>query len=1562
MNQFEILKEILPDPEQKRKHRGPSSLEATIVKLPLLATVDTLVEDRGFGLVLCASEARRQFMHVTANVTGRRDFNGVKEGDQVLCQLGSNPRKPRQTSTVQWALVGDLDWKDISPLTDQSSLDALRTEILRKRSLTNLNKRLSAEWYARLWKGDAPADLHDPALFEVWRDKLAQIDLEALRKARVSNTLKTCLYDFRDKLDPESTSCSFETLLATFTPSQLAVLGEPQTVWLDAVAVEQKPALLEWYLLSSALREPTDGYKVWLTGCTKYEETVAERILERGEPLSDGVLQWVVTLANSGWISQSHIDRLATKEYAAAIVLFAQVSSATQRKLLVEWAQRPSLMAAVLQDQPSLGREIALRCALALDLETDGERIWEIGIAQGDTSVRLHDEQRGDDLSVALGDLARHVHDASVVIGHNILAWDWPIIAPRLALDPEPLIWDTLLVQYLLEPQSASHALGGTHHAEADAEATLALFSRQLARLPAALSAQVLTGQFRGTIELLKAIAAAVPTTGSLARSAPKILQDRGYEPPRVLLLPDTAIRNVDWVPGVAVVQVDPQQRLPQPFWQIDVKRLEAEMTVEQRQNPYAQVLLAIANQTLAENISLRQNMLPTWLLERFPDLVAAADRASVIPETGERICVSPLPNSAEWWAQADGTAVRALLPDDLVTIVDREASHGDGKIQSHLQTSAPLFRMIGSLADRWAYRDRPAQLLDMPGGLKNFRTLKMPKSLAIKLPPPTPRTYRPVLATRQHPMLHPGSQDQATYWTEVLQSFREAVESDDGAVPVLLIGSTTSREMVGLLATALAEIGMGEIRPVHRSRREHLMRAAQRGIGIVDFVDRWCDWHLLATESGMTLQPVVEALPVEEWFATASTAAQATKSDKVLDVGKEVSTPGAETGAVSGAEILEALPKLIEQYLAAWLEQTGIGLSDCAATIIDSRADTISHQVRAFVDLRPLTDIPMPVTQRARLDSVFAPLQITREEAPSDLASMEQFLIANWQPPSQSGGNSVSGFKLTQEKAMEAIRTRESDVMVALPTGEGKSVLFQVPALCRGLRNRRLTLVVSPLKALMRDQVARLHEQGFAESVDYLSSDRPTFELAEVLQGVLDHRIVLLYVAPERLRNATFVDVLKRRMESDGGLEYVVFDETHCVNQWGYEFRPDYFHAFTFLLQRLRSGGQSDAPPFLLLSATITASDRQTLREILDRGSKNGAALPLKICPDPENFSSPLRDHIQVEPLQVQGNLFDKQDFETALAERLPHLVDVVRKAQQNSEKTGQRSAIIVFVSRRAHADDVASRLAKEVTCDVESFHAGLDSATRDDIYTRFRDGDLDVLVATKAFGMGMDIPDIHWVVHLSPPAYLEDYLQEVGRVGRGVNERKRAGLDSLSAMMLSSPIDFENIRSLRAANELHVPQIKDIETEIYKVAQVIDGQKIAIVPQHGFEPYKSASQMRANATRVRMALHWLEKAEHLDQLGMVADLMTVELFSENLSEIGKEQSTLGAVAQAILSVASEMKEVPSAQSLIPSSSAGDGLLSGLLHGLSDMIGVRVDWLQNPPPSNSFPHLFQRL
>jgi superfamily II DNA helicase RecQ len=252
-----------------------------------------------------------------------------------------------------------------------------------------------------------------------------------------------------------------------------------------------------------------------------------------------------------------------------------------------------------------------------------------------------------------------------------------------------------------------------------------------------------------------------------------------------------------------------------------------------------------------------------------------------------------------------------------------------------------------------------------------------------------------------------------------------------------------------------------------------------------------------------------------------------------------------------------------------------------------------------------------------------------------------------------------------------------------------------------------------------MQDQVARLHEQGFAESVDYVNSDRPRFELAEVLQGVLDHRIVLLYVAPERLRNAAFLDVLCRRMEADEGLEYVVFDEAHCVNQWGYEFRPDYFHAFTLLMRSLRGTDCNKVTPFLLLSATLTASDRRSIRNLLAGGAPEHLRLPLAVSPDADASSNPVRAHIDVDPLLVRGNILDSQDFETALAERLPHIQQAIQQARENRRATGQRSAVIIFVTRRAHADDLAKRLTETAGCEVESYHAGLDSATRDDIYT---------------------------------------------------------------------------------------------------------------------------------------------------------------------------------------------------------------------------------------------------
>ena len=455
------------------------------------------------------------------------------------------------------------------------------------------------------------------------------------------------------------------------------------------------------------------------------------------------------------------------------------------------------------------------------------------------------------------------------------------------------------------------------------------------------------------------------------------------------------------------------------------------------------------------------------------------------------------------------------------------------------------------------------------------------------------------------------------------------------------------------------------------------------------------------------------------------------------------------------------------------------------------------------------------------------------------------------------------------------------------------------------------------------------------------------------------------------------FLDVLDKRMRSDGGLEHVVVDETHCVNQWGYEFRPDYFYALQLLLGRCREADTQHPTPFILLSATITASDRARLQAILTGDSGGpGHALPLLVRPDA--FANPLRSHIAVRSQRVRGHLHDRREFHKALAERLPYIQQAIADARRNRELTGQRSAVLVFASSRAHTEIVAQRLASEVGGQVDYYHAGLDSASREEIYTRFLDGELDVLVATKAFGMGMDIPDIHWVVHLSPPGYLEDFLQEVGRIGRGAKERENAQLDKLSALLLCSDRDFEAIRGMRARSALSLPIIKGLYQQAERHAYELDGQRVAIVPSEGFvtpenTPPATAAAARAKATRVRMGLYWLERAGRVRLCGSIADLMVVTIHHAILLRLAREEGVVGEVAKAILEVEqadSSTSGISSSQSTadmaVPSfskggvSTSGGGFFGGvingigrLLGGLADMVGLLFGAPRAVRPSN---------
>lgn len=184
------------------------------------------------------------------------------------------------------------------------------------------------------------------------------------------------------------------------------------------------------------------------------------------------------------------------------------------------------------------------------------------------------------------------------------------------------------------------------------------------------------------------------------------------------------------------------------------------------------------------------------------------------------------------------------------------------------------------------------------------------------------------------------------------------------------------------------------------------------------------------------------------------------------------------------------------------------------------------------------------------------------------------------------------------QEPYLDLIIPGKTDLLVTLPTGGGKSLLFQAPALFKSAFTNRLSIVVTPLKALMEDQVDKLWQNGFYGSVEYLNSDRST-DTQIIYRAMAGGEIALLFVTPERFRSRSFKNALEVRMQSDGGLEYIIFDEAHCVSQWGHEFRPDYFNCAKEV-QRMKITAQEDIP-LLLFSATVSEKIYQDFIQIFN-------------------------------------------------------------------------------------------------------------------------------------------------------------------------------------------------------------------------------------------------------------------------------------------------------------------------------------------------------------------------
>lgn len=303
--------------------------------------------------------------------------------------------------------------------------------------------------------------------------------------------------------------------------------------------------------------------------------------------------------------------------------------------------------------------------------------------------------------------------------------------------------------------------------------------------------------------------------------------------------------------------------------------------------------------------------------------------------------------------------------------------------------------------------------------------------------------------------------------------------------------------------------------------------------------------------------------------------------------------------------------------------------------------------------------------------------------------------------------------FRGIQREIIESISAGK-DTLGLMPTGGGKSITFQVPALA----SKGVCIVITPLIALMKDQVSHLRKKGIKAYAIYGSMQRN--EIVNILDNAVLGGVTLLYVSPERLSSELFLTKLKHM-----NVSFITVDEAHCISQWGYDFRPSYLSIRS--IRKIKPKA-----PVLALTATATPATVDDIQEKLGFKEKN---------------------------------VF-KMSFERK------NLAYIVRIAENKNEEmlhilNSVNGSAIVYVYSRQKTKDVAEVLEKS-GISATYYHAGLEHSTRDERQTMWQEDKVRVMVATNAFGMGIDKPDVRLVIHIDCPDSIEAYFQEAGRGGR--------------------------------------------------------------------------------------------------------------------------------------------------------------------------------------------------
>lgn len=429
-------------------------------------------------------------------------------------------------------------------------------------------------------------------------------------------------------------------------------------------------------------------------------------------------------------------------------------------------------------------------------------------------------------------------------------------------------------------------------------------------------------------------------------------------------------------------------------------------------------------------------------------------------------------------------------------------------------------------------------------------------------------------------------------------------------------------------------------------------------------------------------------------------------------------------------------------------------------------------------------------------------------------------------------------------QAAIVAAGFADRPLLALLPTGGGKSLCFQLPAIARALRRGCLTIVVSPLQSLMHDQVDNFTHKTSLTMARALTGQLTPPERREALEAVRSGACSLLYVSPEQLRNPSFAAAITMRE-----IGAFVFDEAHCLSKWGHDFRPDYLYASRFVREHAERT-HTPVPPVVCVTATAKP-------EVIDELVRH------------------FREMLGQELAVFDGHA-PRQNLELAVEDvrghdKLPRLVELVAAELARA----RHGSVIVYTATRKDAERTAKHL-EAAGIAADAFHAGLEVPRKKEVQARFLGGERRVVCATNAFGMGIDKADVRLVVHFAVPGSLEAYVQEVGRAGRD-------GLPA-RAVLLHDPADVEQQFRLAAQSRLDVRDLQAILRRVRGMAKparraattdaapgdATPGEhEVVCTTGEILRDEATAEQVdpsdRGASTKVVTALAWLERGQFL-------------------------------------------------------------------------------------------------